>query len=359
MNAIPDEVRLLASLPLAIIVIDAAFRVAQVNPAAEQLLGQSGRRLVGKPMRDVLVFAGDGFAQRLAEGSGQISARGIPVRIAGAAERQMDIFSAPVATAEGWQILTLIEHGAVEDLAQQVDSPNTAVLRAPEILAHEIKNPLAGIRGAAQLVGRKLDPGDRALTRLIVEEVDRIAKLIDQMQPLSRKTLQPATTFNLHEAIRRACSIIHSAHPGIEIHEEFDPSLPQVRASPDELVQVILNLLTNAREASLASRSPWIGIRTRFANGIRLQPRTGGLAIRLPIEIRVSDNGMGIDPAVRQHLFEPFVTSKKQGQGLGLALVQKMVREMNGRVSHDRVEEDGLTHFRVHLPVAVGAKVPA
>jgi two-component system nitrogen regulation sensor histidine kinase GlnL len=127
-----------------------------------------------------------------------------------------------------------------------------------------------------------------------------------------------------------------------------------VMCNPDSLVQVLLNLLANAREASAPVKEPRVRVRTRFASGIALHRGPGNSPLRLPIEVRVSDNGPGIDPALSDHIFEPFVTSKKQGQGLGLALVQKLVREMDGRITHDREEPAGWTHFRIHLPVAKG-----
>jgi two-component system nitrogen regulation sensor histidine kinase GlnL len=138
----------------------------------------------------------------------------------------------------------------------------------------------------------------------------------------------------------------------VRIEEEFDPSLPAVMGSPDALVQVLINLLANAREASRDAAKPRVMVRTRFASGLQLHSAADGEPVRVPIELRISDNGPGIDPAMRDHIFEPFVTTKKTGQGLGLALVRKLVRDMNGRISHDRDEAGGWTHFRVHLPLA-------
>jgi two-component system nitrogen regulation sensor histidine kinase GlnL len=227
------------------------------------------------------------------------------------------------------------------------------VLRGPAVLAHEIKNPLSAIRGAAQLVARKLGDGDRALTDLITDEVDRIAQLIDRMQRLGREQPDPVGPLNLHEAIRRACDTV-SAASGIEapIREEFDPSLPPVLANGGALVQVLINLITNARDACEEARNPEIVIRTRFVSGLVMNVIRLGRPVKLPIEVQVSDNGPGIDPALRDHIFEPFVSSKKNGQGLGLALVNKLVRDMDGRIGHERDESGGWTHFRVHLPMA-------
>jgi two-component system nitrogen regulation sensor histidine kinase GlnL len=295
---------------------------------------------------------------RIAEGDTPISARQIDVQVVGVGTRRVDLTIAPVVNEAGWQVLTLHDGAAADAIGEPLVSRKSAVLQAPEILAHEIKNPLAGIRGAAQLLARKINPADRALTTLIAVEVDRIAKLIDQMQTLSQRTIEPVGPCNLHEAIRHACAIIGAASAAApRIEEEFDPSLPVALGSTNGLVQVLLNLLANARDASRegasrAGHTPRVVVRTRFASGLQLHVAGRGEPVRLPIELRVSDNGPGVDPAMREHIFEPFVTSKKSGQGLGLALVRKLVGDMNGRITHDRDETAGWTHFRLHLPVA-------
>jgi two-component system nitrogen regulation sensor histidine kinase GlnL len=278
----------------------------------------------------------------------------------GGAERRLDVILAPVAGHVGWQMLTLHEPIGVEALGGERHGAEAAPLRAPAVLAHEIKNPLAGIRGAAQLLARGADESQLRLTSLITAEVDRVTKLIDQMQTLSRKAAVPAQPCNIHEAVRRGVSVLRadgSPAPGIE--EEFDPSLPPVLCSPDALVQVVLNLLTNARDAAVRASDPRIRVRTRFASGIRVHGAQGQPPLGLPIEIRVSDNGPGIPAELRDRIFEPFVSGKTSGQGLGLALVQKLVREMNGRITFDRDETLGLTHFRLHLPVAEASSLSA
>jgi two-component system nitrogen regulation sensor histidine kinase GlnL len=138
----------------------------------------------------------------------------------------------------------------------------------------------------------------------------------------------------------------------IQVREEFDPSLPDVLANEGALVQVLINLITNARDACEGARNPEIVIRTRFVSGLVMNVIRLGRPVKLPIEVQVSDNGPGIDAALRDHVFEPFVSSKKNGQGLGLALVNKLVRDMDGRIGHERDEAGGWTHFRVHLPMA-------
>jgi two-component system nitrogen regulation sensor histidine kinase GlnL len=348
----PDAQRQLASLPLAIVLLAPGQRIASANPAAEQFFGQSLRRLSGRKLLELLTFEEPRLAERIGDSETPVSAREISVMIAGQGTRQLDVTVTPIIDEPGWQVLTLHDTTA-EAMGEDSGAPDDGILRAPEILAHEIKNPLAGIRGAAQLLGRKVGEKDRALTGLIADEVDRIAKLIDQMQTLSRRTTAPVVPCNLHEAARRAGAVINAAgETPPRIEEEFDPSLPSVLGSPDELVQVLINLLANAREACREVSKPRVIVRTRFASGLQLHSAGAGKPVRLPIELRVSDNGPGVDPAMREHIFEPFVTTKKTGQGLGLALVRKLVRDMNGRISHERDEAKGWTHFRVHLPLA-------
>ncbi len=344
--------RQLSSLSLAVVLLAPEQKIAAANPAAEQLLGQSFRRLEGKAIGELVRFAEPRIAERLIDSDAQLSARATGVSIGGEPLRQIDLTLAPVIDQPGWQVLTLIDIGGAEALRETPAAGEGGVLRAPEILAHEIKNPLAGIRGAAQLLGRKLDGKDLALTSLIADEVDRIAKLIDQMQSLSSRTSLDLAPCNLHEAVRRARAVIEAGGKAPPILEEFDPSLPPVQGNADALVQVMINLLANAADAIASQDDRRIIIRSRFASGLQLHSSADGTALRLPIELRISDNGPGVPPDLREHIFEPFVSSKKSGQGLGLALVRRLLRDMNGRINHDRDEAAGWTHFRVHLPMA-------
>ncbi len=350
---LPDAPRQLASLTVAVLMLGPGQVIARANPAAEQLFGQSLRRLAGRPLREVVRFQEPRLVARLADSDAPVSARDVSVTIPGVGTLRLDVTAGPVVDTPGWQVVSFHDASAAEALGEDPGSAEDSVLRAPEILAHEIKNPLAGIKGAAQLLARKVGDSDRALTTLIADEVDRIAKLIDGMQTLSARTIAPVEPCNLHEAVRRARSVLDAAGRAPRIEEEFDPSLPPVMGSLDGLVQVLINLLSNAAEACREAREPRIVVRTRFASGLQLHSTAGGgRALRLPIEVRVSDNGPGIDPAMREHVFEPFVTTKKTGQGLGLALVRKLVRDMNGRITLDRDEKGGWTHFRVNLPLA-------
>lgn len=358
----PDAQRQLASLPVAVLLLAPGLRISSANPAAEQFFGQSARRLQGRTITDLLGFADNRMLDRLRDSDTPVSAREIDVDLRGHGSRRVDMTLTPVVDETGWQLLTIHDNSASEALGEDSAASDALALGGPEVLAHEIKNPLAGIRGAAQLIGRKLDEKDRALTDLIAGEVDRIATLIDQMQKLSRRTTAPIEPCNLHEAVRRAIAVFDAAATDEARHarmiEEFDPSLPPVLGNPDELVQVVINLIANARDACRDAREPTVTVRTRFASGLQLHASGTGAPVRLPVELRVTDNGPGVDPAVRDHIFEPFVTSKKSGQGLGLALVRKLVRDMNGRIVYERDEGRGLTHFRVHLPIAEETRTP-
>lgn len=355
-SGIPDARKQLASLPLAVVLLAPGMRIASANPLAEQFFGQGARLLARHDFSDLVSFADARMIERLADAEAPLSVRGAAAVVRGQGRRNVDITTAPVADCPGWQLMTIHDNSAFEALGEDAGGGENLFLRGPEILAHEIRNPLAGIRGAAQLVARKLDDKDRALTDLITAEVDRVAGLIERMQMLSGRTVPQVTPCNLHEIVRRAIAVIEAGNPagqqGATIREEFDPSLPPVLGDPDGLVQVLLNLLGNAREACADGESPAIWVRTRFSSGLQLQAAEDRAPVRLPIEIRVSDNGPGVPASMREHLFEPFVTSKKSGHGLGLAVVRKLVRDMNGRINHERDEAMGLTHFRIHLPMA-------
>ena len=304
--------------------------------------------MVGQQLDEFIEFDSDGILQRTSEPEAQLTARGIKIRV-GERELRVNLTISRIAAHAGWRVLTFSDTGHGERMA---DEDNPAPLRGPAILAHEIKNPLAAIRGAAQLLARKVGESERAMTALIADEVDRIAQLIDRMQRLGREQPEPVAPLNLHSAIRRACDTVFAAgSAGVALREEFDPSLPPVLANEGALVQVLVNLIANARDACAETEQPEVTIRTRFVSGIVLNVIRLGRPVKLPIEIQVSDNGPGVDPALADHIFEPFVTSKSNGQGLGLALVRKLVRDMDGRITHVRDESAGLTHFRIHLPM--------
>ncbi|MXO93220.1 PAS domain-containing sensor histidine kinase [Erythrobacter arachoides] len=327
--------------------------IREVNPAGEDLLGASASRFTGRALLDCLELAEPRFRDSIEDPEAQLVARGLDA-VVGDRRLRVNLTVSALPSHPGWRIVTLSDASQGERFEEQERRP---ALRGPAVLAHEIKNPLAAIRGAAQLLARKAGDSEAKLTTLIRDEVDRIAQLIDRMQRLGRERPDPLAPFNLHGAVHRALETVRlTSAPDLTWREEFDPSLPLVLASEGALVQVLVNLLANARDAAMLPHphefAPQVAIRTRFASGLAMRVMRLGRSVRLPIEVQVSDNGPGIDPALADHIFEPFVSSKANGQGLGLALVQKLVRDMGGRVSHERDHQAGWTHFRVHLPVA-------
>jgi len=345
----PNAEAQIAGLLFALLLVDQNANIVEANHAAENMLGVSARRLIGKPLLEVIGPLDPRVEKRLSDAEAALVARDIRVSAA-EGELRVNLTVSPLNTFPGWRVITLSQLGHEE--AGNEDELASS-MGAPSILAHEIKNPLAAIRGAGQLVARKLPHKDKNLARMITDEVDRIARLIDRMQQLGSRSTEAAAPCNPHEAIRAAIATVRVAGAnGVEICEEFDPSLPPVLANRDALEQVLINLISNARDAASAGARGKITIKTRFVSGLAFSAIRLGRAVRLPIEITVSDNGPGVDPAIRDRVFEPFVTSKQSGQGLGLALVRKLVRDMNGSISHERDLRAGLTHFRLHLPLA-------
>lgn len=345
----PDAETQVAALVFAMVLVDPNTSIAEANHAAENLLGSSAKRLLGKPLLNIIGPVDPRVEERLSDADAALVARDIRIK-AGEGDQRVNLTVSPLGSHPGWRVVTLSQVGHEESGS---DEELGSSLGAPSILAHEIKNPLAAIRGAGQLAARKLPPKDKKLAVMITDEVDRIARLIDRMQQLGSRTTEECAACNPHEAIRSAIATVRTAGgEGVELREEFDPSLPPVLANQDALEQVLINLISNARDAAGSQRSGVVTVQTRFVSGLAFSAIRFGRAVRLPIEITVSDNGKGVDPGVRDHVFEPFVSSKPSGQGLGLALVRKLVRDMNGSVSHERDAKRNLTHFRLHLPMA-------
>lgn len=348
----PDARSQITGMIFAVLLIDEYGVITEANHAAESLLGTSASRLIGSRLIDRIGPLDARVEARLREGDEALVARDLSIITSGS-EARINLTVSPLGSFPGWRVVTLSEIGHEVPVRQQ---GGETMLGAPAVLAHEIKNPLAAIRGAGQLIARKLPNADKKLARMITDEVDRIARLIDRMQQLGSTRTGAVEPCNPHEAIRSAIATMRAASSeagDIIIHEEFDPSLPPVLANRDALEQVLINLVSNARDAALGGSEPAeIVVQTRFVSGLAFSAVRQGRAVPLSIEITVSDNGPGIDPALRDHVFEPFVSSKPSGQGLGLSLVRKLVRDMSGNISHERDARAGITHFRLHLPQA-------
>jgi two-component system, NtrC family, nitrogen regulation sensor histidine kinase GlnL len=220
------------------------------------------------------------------------------------------------------------------------------------MLAHEIKNPLSGIRGAAQLLEARADPEARRMTRLIRDEVDRVTGLIDRMEQFTDDRALMRSPENIYAIIDHARAVAVAGFAGnIDIRDAFDPSLPPVLVHRDSMVQVILNLMKNASEAVAAGTRGTMWLTTRYRQGVSV-PAFSGARLSLPIELCVIDDGPGPPADIADHLFEPFISSKSSGRGLGLALVDKLVRDNGGIVQFAREGDPERSLFRILLPRA-------
>jgi two-component system nitrogen regulation sensor histidine kinase GlnL len=226
------------------------------------------------------------------------------------------------------------------------------------VLAHEIKNPLSGIRGAAQLIEPALGEEDRALARLICTETDRIRDLVDRMEVFGDERPLVIEPVNIHAVLDHVRRLGETGFAsGVRIGAEYDPSLPAVPGNRDKLIQAFLNLVKNAAEAVVDQPEPGrIVLRTAFRPGVRMQVPGTSMRVALPLMIEVEDNGAGVADHMKPHLFDPFVTTKRQGSGLGLALVAKIIRDHGGIIEFE--SERRRTVFRVLLPMQQVAAPP-
>ena len=263
----------------------------------------------------------------------------------------VDINAAPVAARPGAVVLMFQERTMAEKIDRQLTSRGAArtVTGLAAMLAHEIKNPLSGIRGAAQLLEQSVGEDDRPLTQLITDETDRIVKLVDRMEVFSDERPIERSPVNIHvvlDHVKRLAENGFARHQ--RIIEDYDPSLPDVYANKDQLTQVFLNLVKNASEAIGDAHDGEIRIRTAFRPGVRLSVPGTEHRVSLPLEFSVEDNGPGVPDDLMPHLFEPFITTKINGSGLGLALVAKIIGDHGGVIECDSHPRQ--TRFRILLP---------
>ncbi len=328
---------------MAVLVVDPEARIAHANALAEGLLNLSERVMRGQPLTAILPPPeengrdGHGLAVYdvdIATPRGRI---------------RVDYAAAMLADYPGWRVISLHASASTRGLGHSAGRAASAraASGAAAMLAHEIKNPLSGIRGAAQLIGA----GE--LTTLIVTEVDRIAALIDRMQDFSDTRPLPVRAENIYPLIAHARRLALAGFArGLTIEERFDPSLPPAMVDRDALLQILINLLKNAQEATRDTRQPRLVLTTAYRHGMSVSAAPGRPRIPLPIEICVIDNGPGAPPDIADHLFDPFVSGRPEGQGLGLALVDKLMRDMGGIVQYAREGTPEMTTLRLLLPRA-------
>jgi two-component system, NtrC family, nitrogen regulation sensor histidine kinase GlnL len=342
---------LIQAHPVATFLLSAGNIIAFVNQAAEQLANISRSAMLGRALFDI-VRLDDAHQERLrAVDTRGYLAHAVRLDVGQSAAMVADVQMVPVGEA-GHRLLTLTPVIGMGDLlALSHSGRGQSAGAAASILAHEIKNPLAGIRGAAQLIARQPEGNVARFTDLICAEVDRIAALIDRMQPFSHGQPTPCEPINIYPALQQVTDSLRAAHGDhIRLIEQFDPSIPFASANHDAIVQILMNLTANAVDAVAGMPQAMIRFSTSYRHGLLLEQGSERERVAVPIEISVSDNGPGIDPALGDAVFEPFVTSKREGQGLGLALVARLARDMGGGVQYRR--KDDWTQFRLHLPAA-------
>ncbi|MEM9781745.1 MAG: ATP-binding protein [Pseudomonadota bacterium] len=354
MTRAPSEAQLWNALPNPSVVLDAKGRVRAVNAAAEAFLATSERQLVGQSMIELVgtTSRAAGLISQAASRSASMADYEVELTLPEKPTRLVDLHCAPLPDdTQGLVILVIHPRAIAETMDRSLSHRDAArsMTGMAAMLAHEVKNPLAGISGAAQLLQMTLGDRDRELTDLIRSETDRISALLERVESFGIHGLSTSMPVNIHDVLDRA---VKSAKAGFARHlrfiEEYDPSLPPVMGDADQLIQVMLNLLKNAAEAT-----PEVGglitVRTAYRSGVKVMTATGKRA-SLPLQVTIADNGRGVPEGLVDHLFEPFVTSKSTGSGLGLAFVSKVVADHGGTIACE--SEPGWTRMRLRFPIA-------
>ncbi len=323
--------------------------ITWANQAAQEWVGTSIRRLVGKTPWDL--FSVDADAQQIIakckDAQSALTMRDCPLKQADKTDKDdtlCHLTAYPSETGIGLSLWFAGPQPRENRVGGQV------VSGMGRMIAHELKNPLAGIKGAAQLLRDDVETEEgRSLLELISSEIDRIRRLADRMETLGDQDPDNVDRVNIHELLRRARRVIQSANPELVFTERYDPSLPHAKGDADTLMQALLNIIKNAAEAVRGQNETGeIILETRFRSGVS-KLSASEKSQHLPIEIRIIDNGPGVADEIKEQLFQPFVTNKPEGQGLGLALVSKVASAHGGLV--EVRSQPGRTKFSLLLPI--------
>ncbi len=345
-NAIPDP----------LIIVDPHDRVRFVNHAAESFFQLGANIIQGQGLNEIIPFDSPMMALvgQVRGSSSSVSEYGLILDGPRTRPQNVDIQISSILDDPGYIIITLRQRGIASKIDHQLIHRGAArsVTSMASVLAHEIKNPLSGIRGAAQLIETNLDSDGKSLTRLICEETDRICALVDRMEVFSDPRPLERHPVNVHQVLEHAMKVAENGFAKhVSFKEKYDPSIPSVPGDRDQLIQVFINLIKNAAEA-VPAQGGEILLTTAYRHGVRVAMPGTRERMNLPLEICIIDNGSGIAEDLRQYLFDPFVTTKSGGTGLGLALVAKIIGDHGGIIECE--SEPRRTIFRIMLPIYSG-----
>ncbi len=347
-----DALSVLNALPDPIIVVDEEGAVCMTNPAGEEFFGSSANILRRTYLKDLVPFGSPllGLVDQVRESGDRVSEYSVELGTPKLGVKNVNIqVSALYGTSN--VVVQIEERTIASKMDRQLTHRGAArsVTAMATMLAHEVKNPLSGIRGSAQLLEMNASDSDRALTRLICDETDRICALVDRMEAFSDDRPIDRDAVNIHEVLEHVRMVAAAGFGAkVSFKENYDPSLPFVYGNRDQLVQVLLNLVKNAVEA-VPEEGGEIVLSTAYRHGVRLAVPGNQQKVQLPLEVGIQDNGPGIPDEILPHIFDPFVTTKTGGSGLGLALVAKIVGNHGGIVEYEGRETGG--KFLIRLPV--------
>jgi len=351
---------LLDGLPHPVLLLGDKNKIEFANAPAENFFRSSATLLQRQTLDDIIAFGSPLLAliDYVRRTGAKVNEYGVDLGSIKDANRTLvDVYGGPFAEADGKIMVMLQQRTMAHMIERQLTHRGAArsVSGLAAVLAHEIKNPLSGIRGAAQLLESSLSDEDRQLTRLICDESDRICNLVDRMEVFGDERPLEREPVNIHDVLDHVKKIAEAGFArNIKPVENYDPSLPAIPGSRDKLIQTFLNLVKNAAEAIGAERRDGqITLSTAFRPGVRLSSPGSAARVSLPLQIEIEDNGPGIPADLKAHLFEPFVTTKTSGSGLGLALVAKFVGDHGGSIECDSIPRG--TIFRVLMPTHDGS----
>ncbi len=343
----PDA--LIENLDCSIIVVNNEQSIQRVNVAAETLFSQSRRYLEGKPLEQLIPVDKIGaYVDQCFSDNGHFTLREIALEI-DQRETLVDVTLQCVIADRPDETMVLIEINSINRISQFIREKNQlerqqAFRLMMRSLAHEIKNPLGGIRGAAQLLDREIkDEGGRQLTGILIKEADRLTRLVDRVMG-SRELLKP-TLLNIHEVIEHVIHLVSVKAPeSLKVHRNYDPALPEINVDREQMIQATLNIVGNAIEAQEGRDEVVIGINTEFDRYLTINRET----YRQALNIKIWDKGDGVVQELQDILFDPLITSRPEGTGLGLSITQEIVQRHKGVVHLD--EYEGKTCFTISLP---------